>query len=108
MASRTNNEPRRLSDEVLQRAREEIGHRLRELREQRSWSQGEASRQSGVSQGEWSRIESAETNPGMTTLLRIQHALNLDSVETLFGEPPSRRIIQAQSDAASRSTSISS
>jgi transcriptional regulator with XRE-family HTH domain len=73
----------------------QFGHRLRELREQRAWSQGEAGRQSGVSQGEWSRVESAQTNPSMTTLLRIQHALNLDSVETLFGEPPSRRIVES-------------
>jgi transcriptional regulator with XRE-family HTH domain len=92
-------EPSSLSDDALQRAREQFGHRLRALREQRAWSQGDAGRKSGVSQGEWSRVERAETNPSMTTLLRIQHALDLDSVEMLFGDPPSRRILRTKDDA---------
>jgi hypothetical protein len=30
----------------------------------------------------------------MTTLLRMQHALEFESVETLFGEAPSRRLVR--------------
>jgi transcriptional regulator with XRE-family HTH domain len=87
-------ELRLLSDQALRQAREEFGRRLRELREERRWSQLDASRRSGVSQGEWSRVERGETNPSMTTLLRMQHALEFESVKTLFGDAPSRRLVR--------------
>jgi transcriptional regulator with XRE-family HTH domain len=83
-----------LSEQRLARAREEFGTRLRLLREQRRWSQDDAGRRAGMSQAEWSRVERAETNPSMTTLLRMQHALGVDSIETLFGEEPSRRLVR--------------
>jgi transcriptional regulator with XRE-family HTH domain len=97
-----NDEARTLTEDVLKLAREDFGRRLRELRERRAWSQGEASRQSGISQGEWSRVERGEANPSMTTVLRMHHALEFDSVETLFGELPSRRILQTKSQRRGR------
>jgi len=83
-----------LSAHSLEKAREVFGDRLRTLRKQRRWSQGDAGRYAGISQTEWSRIERAETNPSMTTLLRMQHALGVDSIESLFGEEPSRRLVR--------------
>lgn len=87
-------ELRTLSVQSLTKAREEFGTRLRTLREQKGWSQDDAGRYAGISQTEWSRVERAETNPSMTTLLRMQHALGVDSIETLFGEEPSRRLLR--------------
>jgi ribosome-binding protein aMBF1 (putative translation factor) len=83
-----------LSQQRLAEARREFGTRLRLLREQRAWSQDDAGRRAGMSQTEWSRVERAETNPSMTTLLRMQHALGVDSIESMFGEQPSRQIVR--------------
>jgi HTH-type transcriptional regulator/antitoxin HipB len=86
--------PPPLSEQSLVQARQEFGVRLRLLREHRDWSQADAGRHAGMSQAEWSRVERAETNPSMTTLLRMQNALGVDSIETLFGEEPSRRLVR--------------
>jgi transcriptional regulator with XRE-family HTH domain len=86
--------PEPLSAAAVAKARTEFGHRLEQLRREHSWTQLEAGERAGLSQTEWSRVERALTNPSLTTLLRMQHALDLDSVEALLGDPPSRRIVR--------------
>ena len=43
---------------------------------------------------EWSRIERGQVEPRLTTLIQIQQALGIASVEALFGRLPSRTLIE--------------
>jgi transcriptional regulator with XRE-family HTH domain len=49
-------------------------------------SQREAALRAGLARKTWSRIESGkEHNPRLDSLLRIQYALRLDTLEGVFG-----------------------
>jgi transcriptional regulator with XRE-family HTH domain len=67
--------------------------RLRTLREERSWSFGQAETASGVTRSYWRRLETGKHQPGLLPLLRIQQAFGLASLENLFGPLPSQRLI---------------
>jgi transcriptional regulator with XRE-family HTH domain len=71
-----------------------IARRLKELRlDQRPpLTQGEAARRIGISQGALSQLEAGEKLPSLPTLLGMQRAYNLASLEQLFGELPSRTL----------------
>jgi transcriptional regulator with XRE-family HTH domain len=62
--------------------------RLRALREQRGWSYGEAERVSGVTRSHWRKLEIGPTEPQLVSLLRLQRAFGLSSLEALFSELP--------------------
>jgi transcriptional regulator with XRE-family HTH domain len=47
---------------------------------------------SGLSSGVVSRLERGESNPTLSTILRLAVALDLGSIEQLLGELPSRRL----------------
>ena len=83
-----------LSAEAVAKARALLGERIRRMRQQKTWSQDDASLRSGVSQAEWSRVELARSDPRISTLLRMQHALDAESVESLFDDLPSQRAVK--------------
>jgi predicted transcriptional regulator len=47
-----------------------------------------------MSHTEWARIEQGRVDPRLSSLVRIQHALDLDGIEVLFGRLPSRQLLQ--------------
>lgn len=77
-----------------------FGQRLRELRKSRPhpakisafMPQNVAAGRSGLDGSYWGRLERGECDPTLTSLLRIQHGLELDSIETLLGQTGSERL----------------
>jgi transcriptional regulator with XRE-family HTH domain len=68
-----------------------IGPRVVQLRRERRISQDMLVALSGLSSGVVSRLERGESNPSLSTILRLAVALDLGSIEQLLGELPSRR-----------------
>lgn len=67
---------------------------MQAFREAQQLTMAQATLRAGLSTGEWSRIESGQVrSPGLEKVLRIQYALQMDSVESLFGQFPSRRLL---------------
>lgn len=73
-----------------------FGARLRELRKSRSFEDGsdtnvaympqkEAARRAGLDPTYWGRLETGKSEPTLTSLLKIQRGLQLDSIESLLG-----------------------
>jgi transcriptional regulator with XRE-family HTH domain len=89
-----------LSEELLLRARRRAAAQIKACRETRELSQRAAARDAGIHQTEWSRIERALVDPRLSSLIRIQHALHLDTLEMLFGALPSRRVLADGDEAA--------
>ena len=81
---------------------EEFGMRLKELRRscphpERSntdafMPQYLAARRAGLDRGYWGRLERGESEPTLTSLLRIQRGLGVDSIEALLGQTASKRL----------------
>lgn len=70
------------------------GQRVRELREREGWTVRELAGRTGVSRTTISAIETGKhPNPGLDVLVRLQYGLGLDSIESLLGELPSRRLV---------------
>lgn len=66
------------------------GRRLRELRQERGWSQYELARRAGVSQGTLSNIERGDTQPFPATQRALAEALGMEARELvvrLSGDP---------------------
>jgi transcriptional regulator with XRE-family HTH domain len=82
-----------LPDDLLLMARQAAGRALRAHREKRGLSQAAVSSYAGVHQSEWSRIETGEVDPRLSWLLRAQHLFELESLESLFGPMPTRRLL---------------
>jgi transcriptional regulator with XRE-family HTH domain len=66
-------------------ARERLATRMVELRAAAKMSQTQAANEAGMNRRNWSRIETRQLNPRLDSLLRIQYALNVDSLDGLFG-----------------------
>lgn len=60
----------------------ELGRRVRELREQQSWSQSELARQAGMTQSAVARFESGGTVPTLPVLERLARALEVELAVT--------------------------
>jgi transcriptional regulator with XRE-family HTH domain len=56
----------------------------------------DAAARAGISAGQWSRLERGQCDPSLTSMLRIQAALGLDSIETLLGRTPSRALARLE------------
>jgi DNA-binding XRE family transcriptional regulator len=70
----------------LKEARNRLSVRMSQLRAETSLSQEAAANRAGLARKTWSRIESGqEHNPRLDSLLRIQYALRVDTLEGLFG-----------------------
>lgn len=67
-----------------------IGDRLRELREQKSMSQGEIERETGLLRCYISRVENGYTVPSLETLEKFAHALKIPLYRLFYDpeEPP--------------------
>lgn len=63
-----------------------IGYRIRKLREQKDYSQGNMATELGITPGAYAKIERGETDPSATRLLQIASILEVD-VATFFKEP---------------------
>lgn len=59
---------------------------MRVLRVAANMPQTDAARLAGLDRTSWGRIEAGKLDVRLDTLLRIQFALGVDSIEALFGE----------------------
>jgi transcriptional regulator with XRE-family HTH domain len=66
-------------------ARNRLARRMVELRHETNLSQNSAAALAGMSLKSWSRIENRKNSPTLDSLLRIEYALGVDSLEALFG-----------------------
>jgi transcriptional regulator with XRE-family HTH domain len=57
-----------------------------------------AASRAGLDDSYWARLERGRCDPTLTSLLRIQRALGLDSIETLLGPTASSGLAQTLSD----------
>jgi transcriptional regulator with XRE-family HTH domain len=85
-----------LAADLLAEALRHVGARVRDLRLAHRLSQQDAAERAGLNQTRWSRVESGD-QPRLGDLLAIQHLFGVESLETFFGEYPSRRIIDRDS-----------
>lgn len=77
-----------------------FGKRLRDLREacpdpngtKAFMQQKTAAERAGLDGSYWGRLERGESDPTLTSLLRIQHALEIDSIEALLGPTASSQL----------------
>lgn len=66
-----------------------IGHRLRKLREEKSLSQGDIERRTGLLRCYISRVENGHTVPSLETLERLASALEVPLYQLFFeGDDP--------------------
>lgn len=75
------------------------GQRVRVLRKRKGWTVRQLSDRSGVGRTTISNIETGQhPNPGLDVLVRLQHALGLDSIEALLGDLPSVQLVVSDPD----------
>lgn len=55
-----------------------------ELREETNLSQKQAAARAGMTRRNWLRLEHGENSPRLDSLLSVQYALGVDSLEALF------------------------
>ena len=72
-----------------QRAFRDLGHRMREVRVERDWTQEVAAERLGVGVRELQRIEAGHVNLTLRSLVRIAKALAVP-LRSLFDAPKSR------------------
>lgn len=90
-----------MAEPFIEQAKLAFRERVRKLREARHWSYGQAAAGSGLTRGNWRKIETGEVDdPALSSVLRMQRRLGLASIEELFGEPPSPTTGRLLSDEA--------
>jgi len=80
-----------------------FGRRLTALRTARDgvyMTQVSAAERAGLGRDYWRRLEHGLSDPSLTSLLRIQHALGVDSIETLLGPTASAGLAEALGEDA--------
>jgi transcriptional regulator with XRE-family HTH domain len=82
-----------LDIELLAIAQTRVRDQIRVLRTARRISQTRAAARIGRKQPYWSLLENGGLELTLEHLIGIQYALGLESVESLFGELPSQRVI---------------
>lgn len=82
MADRMGAEP--LDKAALGAVRAALATRMKEIRGATNLSQKEAAERAGITLRNWGRIENGELNPRLDSLLRIQRALGIESLDGLF------------------------
>lgn len=60
--------------------------RMRELRTATNMSQVQAASRAGINRTHWGRLEAGTMDVRLQTLLRVQYALGVDSLEGLFSK----------------------
>jgi transcriptional regulator with XRE-family HTH domain len=76
-------------DEFTRVLLQRLGARVRELRAQKNVSQRRAAADAGIHQSDWSRLERGQLDVRLSTLVRVQGALDADA---LLGRLPSRDV----------------
>lgn len=75
------------------------GPRLQSLREAWGWSLEDLSEKTGLSRASLSGYETgAKPNASLESLLKLQRAFDLDSLEALLGRPPSATLAGTSAD----------
>ncbi len=64
----------------------QLGHRVRELRQELGWTVEEAAERFGIEPAHVRRIEAGRTNPSLATLMSIAHAFGKD-ITSLLARP---------------------
>jgi transcriptional regulator with XRE-family HTH domain len=77
----------------MEAAREALAARMEQLRGAAGMSQCQAALRGGMDPRNWARIEQRKLNPRLDSLLRIQYALEVESLEGLFGAPTTSQIL---------------
>jgi transcriptional regulator with XRE-family HTH domain len=77
---------RSITEETFREARDRLAARMIALRTAAEMPQIEAARRAGIDRTSWGRIEAGKLDVRLDTLLRIQYALEVDTIEGLFGE----------------------
>lgn len=86
--------------ETFQEARDRLAARMRDLRRAANMPQQDAARLAGLDRTSWGRIEAGKLDVRLDTLLRIQYALGVDTLEALFGETTGDLFRHGSSDVA--------
>ncbi len=82
------------SQKRIDRAIRAYGENVRKRREELDLTQDAAALRAGISQSHWSKIERGDVEPSIAQMLRIHVALQTESLETLFGQHPSSRLVR--------------
>jgi transcriptional regulator with XRE-family HTH domain len=80
-----------LPEPQIEQLQRRMGERLRAFREARRLTERDVATYAGVNQATWSRVELGRTSPRLRWLLQVQRLFGLESLETLFGDFPTRR-----------------
>ena len=72
-----------------------FGEDVRQRREQLDMTQYEAARRAGISQSHWSKVERGLHDLSVGQALRIQFALQAESLEGMLGSQPSALVFAA-------------
>ncbi len=78
-----------LDEALIAHAQAIVRAQIARLRKVRNLTQGEAGERVGWTQTYWSRVEAGGFELRLEHLLGVQRALELDSIESLFGTLPS-------------------
>ncbi len=75
-----------------------IGGRVRQLREERGWTQSELAARAGLTASAVSQIESAKRSPNAETLQKLADGLEV-SVDALMGRKSDEMLLAGDQDA---------
>lgn len=81
-------DPPTLAADAIDGALAAFAARVVQLRHQSGMTQGQLAARAGLQQSNLSKLERGDHRPLIGTVLRLQHALGLRSIEELFGELP--------------------
>lgn len=80
--------PRPLPPGAVEAALNAFAARVTQLRRKSGMTQEQLAIRAGLEQSNLSKLERGDVRPLIDTVLRLQHALGLRSIEELFGELP--------------------
>jgi transcriptional regulator with XRE-family HTH domain len=84
-------------DYTLEMAREALAARMATVRKELDLSQHQAAERGGLDASNWSKMERGKVpKPQLDTLLKVQYALKLDSLDALFGPQPTRELLRLE------------
>jgi transcriptional regulator with XRE-family HTH domain len=77
--------PRRpFTNSEIHRAQAKLADRMISLRNETNLSQDEAAQRAGMTRENWVRLEKSKHLPRLDSLLRIEYALGVDTLDALF------------------------
>jgi len=95
---RTNANQKALPKGALDWHKAELGARVQRLRIEANLSQRQAADLAGINQRSWGRLEEGLHFPQLDSLLRVQWALQLESIEELLGDAASARLLEQSAE----------